>query len=353
MNPDDLFHPQTGIYVNPTKKGTAWRRSARLHGEDIEISIHGSGSRQRSPQKSFRIYSRHGFSFFADKKVLVLRAGFNDTWTHDQRQQQETAIYIKDQVVRNLFSQMGFWTAKGLWAELFINNQFWGLYNVTERIASNDKITTIDENDEFSLQAKDIDVDNFTAYIITNIWLQNYDWPQKNWAAWRENAAGAKWNFTIWDAEYSFGSGIQGYKVKHNTVYHFLKSSSPIKKLFVQLLNTPGYKKYFWGKVEFYLKNFLNEKYLTPLLESDALVIRPTLPKVIARWAPGRTLADFNTALEKAKNFTAERTPYFVRYWRSAIGDPPATFAAELLRNTEPSVWDRLIPWKDYLDYVF
>lgn len=346
----DLFDAKTGIYANPTKKGKAWRRSAILNNEPVEISIHGGASRERSPAKSFRVYKKDG--------VFVWRAGFNDSWTHSWESQRKTAIYIKDQVARELFSAMGFWNSAGSWAELYINGNFFGLMNVVERIAEKTLKKHFGENTEWEIAKGDsdlnpfnpenTDVKNFTDYLITNVWLQNYDWPQKNWYAFRQKDEG-KWQFTMWDVEYSFGGGAFGYKYNHNTPNHFFLVNSPVSKLLKAMLKKPEYKTYFWAESARLLKTFLNANYLVPLLDKHAQHISPAIPKIISRWAPKHTISDYQDALNLAKEFTKLRTKYFIRYWRGYLGDPPAGFPADLLIDTEPAFWDKMSPWKNII----
>jgi hypothetical protein len=334
----DLYDSQTGIYANPSKKGKEWRRPATLNNEAVEISIHGGASRERSPTKSFRVYKKDG--------VLVLRAGFNDTWTHSWPSQQKTAIYIKDQVARDVFTAMGFWNTPGSWVELYINNKFYSLVNIVERIERSGW-EIIKEGDSPSLTPDNIDLKNFTDYIIINTWLQNYDWPQKNWYAFK-NKNSKVWQFTLWDVEYSFGGGAFGYKYNHNTPNHALLVNSPISKLLKTLLRNPEYKTFFWNEMARLLTGYLNANYLGPVLDRHAHVISPALPKIISRWAQNHTINDYEVALNLAKEFTQMRTKYFIRYWRSYLGNPPANFPADLLVDTEPAFWDKLSPWKTH-----
>ncbi|RME78851.1 MAG: hypothetical protein D6784_01805, partial [Chloroflexi bacterium] len=145
----------------PKGKGREWERPINLEyfapgGTEAfnvaaGIRIHGNFSRLYSPKKSYRLYFRKvyggpgrlDYPLFEDSEVhkfdkLVLRAGFQDSFLHRNipglSDKHHTAKYISDQVTRNLHRDMGQPAAHGTWVLLYLNGQFWGLYNLTERI---------------------------------------------------------------------------------------------------------------------------------------------------------------------------------------------------------------------------
>ena len=63
---------------------------------------------------------------------LVLRGGGNNDWLGHGLA--EEAVYVRDQLVRDLHAAMGQVAARGRWVELYLNGDYWGLYNLTERI---------------------------------------------------------------------------------------------------------------------------------------------------------------------------------------------------------------------------
>jgi hypothetical protein len=148
------------LHANPRERGAEWERPVNVEyfepggrlGFNVPagIRIHGNFSRLFNIKKSYRLYFRNDYGLdrlnyrlFEDTPVttfdkLVLRAGFQDTFTHrnipDRANREQTAKYISDQVVRNLHRDMGQPIAHGRWVLLYLNGQFWGLYNLTERI---------------------------------------------------------------------------------------------------------------------------------------------------------------------------------------------------------------------------
>ena len=150
------------LHDHATKRGRDWERPINIEyfepggqpGFNVKagIRVHGGVSRNFSPKKSYRLYFRKSYGgpgrldypLFDDSEVtkfdkLVLRAGYNDAFTYLGEAFQPTvqstgAVYIRDQVVRNLHRDMGQPIAHGSWVLLYLNGEFWGLYNLTERV---------------------------------------------------------------------------------------------------------------------------------------------------------------------------------------------------------------------------
>ncbi|MBN2001626.1 hypothetical protein EH223_12660, partial [candidate division KSB1 bacterium] len=156
-DPDNLWDDKTGIYANPLKSGDEWERPVSVEffeqgGEfgfstGAGIRIHGGASRlpEKSAKKSFRLYFRSEYgvnelehqiipSTDRDKyDCLVLRAGFNDAWIHWLDIERELTTYVRDVLMRDIYLSMGHPASHGDYAHLFLNGEYWGLYNVSER----------------------------------------------------------------------------------------------------------------------------------------------------------------------------------------------------------------------------
>ena len=274
-DPDNLWDGSKGIYANPTESGDDWERPAAVVYLEKEaapgfsvgagVRIHGGASRFKSEKKSFRLYfrSEYGPSELhyplipsTENDILnrvILRAGFNDGWAHWWDKERLAATYHRDQIVRDLFMQLGYPAAHGDYAHLFINDEYWGLYNMCERYDDDffdfyvgkegwDVVKPGADSDNNAIEAADgdmdawnvfenwykkatltlprnydefkrrVDINNFIDFYILNIWAQNTDWPRHNWYAYRERDEQAKWRFLPWDAEYAFGGGAAAFE---------------------------------------------------------------------------------------------------------------------------------------------
>ena len=150
---NNLFNTSTGIYANPGQDGIDWERptSAELiypDGKDgfqidAGLRIRGGFSRSTSnPKHSFRLFFREEygagklkFPLFGDEGAdefdgIDLRTSQNYSWSFggDTR-----CIFIRDQFSRDVQLAMGRPGARGWFFHLYINGQFWGLYNWDER----------------------------------------------------------------------------------------------------------------------------------------------------------------------------------------------------------------------------
>jgi hypothetical protein len=286
------------LHDNATLRGREWERPITIEyfepggalgfSVNAGMRIHGGVSRNFSPKKSYRIYFRKSYGgpgkldypLFEDTEVtkfdkLVLRAGYNDAFTYlnerlEQTVQSTGAVYIRDQVVRNLHRDMGQPIAHGSWVLLYLNGEFWGLYNLTERIdleflqSYSDKesqwdvvakgrgfdefgqwfnveeardgsyggwldnqnwVASVDFSDPGNIGGLEwrVDFENVFSYMFLQAYVQNYDWPGNNWIVYQRTDPGAvgverQWRMMVWDAEYALGGGSKGFKTDINTV---------------------------------------------------------------------------------------------------------------------------------------
>ncbi len=287
---DDMFGPR-GIYRNPEARGDSWERktsvewfntgSAPGFAADSGLRIHGNVSRQKSftPKHSFSLIFRaeHGpprlrHRLFPDSEEtrfnrLVLRAGSTDTWAGVEwgqrvdgvlRWYRKDASYVRDQWVRDAQLDMGQPSAHGLFANLFVNGLYWGVYNVCERPddefaaaylggapeeydvladfaelhagnrqAWNQLISATSANLALSGNYQKLmgnapnglrnpalpvllDVTNLVDYMILHIFIGADDWPNHNWwAARRQGTNSAGFKFFAWDQEISINSLVK------------------------------------------------------------------------------------------------------------------------------------------------
>ncbi|MDP7289112.1 MAG: lamin tail domain-containing protein, partial [Phycisphaerae bacterium] len=178
---------------------------------------------------------------------IVLRAGANDGWNNWGKANTQ---YIIDEYMRRLQLDLDEPSGHGTFVNLYINGLYWGLYNPIERPeasfcatyfggekedwdAMNSGDPTGDSNkitwDAMLAQVRSgpitdasyqkiqgnnpdgtrnpayddlLDVENYIAYMFSNIWGGTGDWPGHNWyAAGQRPPDGDGWKFFNWDAE--------------------------------------------------------------------------------------------------------------------------------------------------------
>lgn len=363
IDPDSLLNYETGIHVlgkvhdewkttdegkaiagsffggqywkyegNYTQSGRDWEREAAIDyfdadGESLEFSapvgirLHGGASRMYG-QKSFNFYFREEYGqknlkyplipgdLDADGKQVekyksfMMRNGGNDT------------EYSK---IRDVFNQAQVSDrAYGVQAArpcvLFLNGEYWGLYNLTEKYSDNSIETNygVDKNnvvvfkegeldegqdsdealyDElWGYAEKDftdasvyeqfcqiMDIDSFADYYATEIYIANSDWdPKKNYLVWRARTpdetnpyADGKWRYLLFDTEYSMGLyNDQDNQVTTNSYQRAISKD----KLFAAVIKNSDFRqKFITALQEIGSKNFNADECSKKLDECEAL----------------------------------------------------------------------------------
>lgn len=265
----NLFDETTGIYYNPKQEGEAWERPVSVElfdpvqgtvfAVDAGLRIHGQASRKPSwtPKRGLRLYFRSSYGpgrleapLFEDADAvtsfnkLVLRSIPNLSWLSWNESQRQSALYMRDEFARRTQLAMGHPAAHGRFVHTYLNGLYWGIYNLVERIdgdfladylggASSDWDLVSMTNGELGADEGDLigydemmaianagvattgayasiceklDVENLIDYLILTHWIQNTDWPQRNWYAARKREEGAKFIFLAWDSDVSLHS---------------------------------------------------------------------------------------------------------------------------------------------------
>lgn len=276
-----LFGSGRGIYANPTMEGPDWERPVSVEWIDpdgrrrmqIDAGLRIAGQWSRKPDStpkhsfSLRFRERYGagrldFPAIPGSPVqrfetLRLRGGQADTFTYLPIK----ALYVHDQVGRDLQLDLGQPAARGRYVHVYLNGLYWGLYNLSEEVTARfaadhlggregdyDVVKALEvhttehgkpvirsdyemedgddqafrallalretppPNDAAGLAAveQQLDLDAFAAYHILEIYSGNDDWLGKNWRALRRRGPvddpaarqpGGRWTFLVWDIE--------------------------------------------------------------------------------------------------------------------------------------------------------
>ncbi len=306
MNPADF----ETVHLNVSASGRSGERPGffeliepsgkRAVATGFGLRLHGGAGRRGGieKKKSYRAYFRKlygvgrveypvipeaGLKKF-DK--LVFRSSSNDGRPH--------GTYIRDQVIRDLHRDMGALSSAGSWYVLLVNGKNHGVYNVVERMDEDffeahlgpgpyDVMKTgntllsgtregwdelkrfVDDNDlsddaKYRELSERVDIENFTSYVILNLWARNFDWPHNNWYAARRVPDG-KWIFLCWDAEWGFAGGPSNDP--NADPYAFLDSggaygSGLTRTMLLGLLANDGYCDYYQREVKRHLAGALS-----------------------------------------------------------------------------------------------
>jgi hypothetical protein len=153
---DNLFDPTTGIYVNALNDGHDWERAASVElinpdgtvGFQIDagLRIRGRYSREDfNPKHAFRLFfdSEYGASELVYPllgtdgtdtfKNIDLRCSQNYAWASRPESEAIKEAQVRDAVCRDLEGLAGEPTTRGNPYQLYIDGQYWGLYETEER----------------------------------------------------------------------------------------------------------------------------------------------------------------------------------------------------------------------------
>ncbi len=340
--PSSSFSILTANGLRPPASGSGF--GFRLHG--------GAGRRGGLDiKKSYRAYFR---GIYGDRRVdhpiipeagvkefdkLVLRSNFNDGRSHGS--------YIRDQVIRDLHRDMGALSSSGSWYVLLVNSASHGVFNVVERMdeeffASHlgpgrfdviktgntvlsgtqqgwEELRKFISTTDFSNQAnfkelsRRVDIENFTSYVILNLWALNLDWPHNNWYAARRVPDG-KWIFLCWDAEW----GLVGGPYEPNTnPYAFIDSGGAYghglqRKLFFALLGNAGYREYYQQEVRRHLNNALSPRNALRQVRRHRDTIATDIGREFA--SNGYEMERWHAEIAKIEKFVRHGAESFQRY---------------------------------------
>jgi len=155
-NLSNLFNSSTGIYVNAGQHGANWERPTSLElinpdgseGFQIDAGIRIRGGFSRSngnPKHAFRFFfrseygqSKLNYPLFGDEgadefDAIDLRTAQNYSWSF---QGNSNNTFIRDEFSRLLQGDLGNQYARGRYYHLYINGQYWGLFQTDERTES-------------------------------------------------------------------------------------------------------------------------------------------------------------------------------------------------------------------------
>jgi hypothetical protein len=350
-DPDNLFSDSIGIYINYRAEGRAWERKTELHYFKDEMLKFQSGAGIRiqgnssvfMPKKSFRLFFRDDYG--SDRlnwpvfnntpvqsyKNLVLRAGYDEDITTAQ------GTLLRDPVITELWRRMGYLTSHSKYGILYLNNDFWGIYDIRESIneyfivdhlyitdfdliryrysdwelkygSESDWQYTIDFFDSCDLTTDSafaeadrlIDIDNYTSLHALMHFTQYRSWYYGAYTV-KGKYPRAKWQWTIWDMDRSYTD------MSWNGFDHYDDPNNPFwNNIFIsKLLQNGTYKNYFINRHLDLYNTLFRPEYVLTILDSLAAEITPEIPLEAVRW--NSSVSKWETNVENLRNFIRQR----------------------------------------------
>jgi len=397
-------------------RGVEWERVASMEyfagntgsrsvpvSTNVGIRIRGGWSRAAG-QKSFNVYFRGeygglnnltGYQLIpgavrADGtpvgtyKSFMLRNGANDS--------EYTKFY--DVFLQDLLKNRSFTAQAGVPCIVYINGEYWGLYNLQERYSDNateykygvnrNNVISYDngalddgnpgeESHYWNMaeyRKKDLsiaqnyndfcklaDIQNLIDYFAAQIYIHNEDWPHNNFRLWRTRAVESgnpygdtKWRWQMFDVEFALGiyssGGLEGQSGKdpfYRILYgdHSYHSNS---ELFKALTANPDFCRDFINTMmDLYNVNFHPDVY-EPKLNEYAASYGPLMGDsskgYFARWGgwPDQFNNKVNDARKYLRDIRSAMTGVYLPQYFNASGLTNVTFAAKHDNNIMNSI---------------
>jgi len=381
MNPDDMFGTN-GIYSNPFGDGDEWERPCSVEyfrpdeqpyfgpdeGTGFQINcgvrIQGSGSRDPTftPKHNLRLLFKQeygaatlAFDLYPGSPVqqfstLVLHASSGDHWFGADA----TAQMHRDQWLADTQRETGGLGTHGVYAHLYINGLYWGLYNVAERpdvdytvsylggnksdydIFNGEELKDgatnalaellaiaqagITNDSSWSNVCRYLDVPTFIDFLMINWYAINQDWSGHNYWLNGSVTHGEPFHFFNWDEESTFDvfrTVSLDYPIIESTETGFGRPNV----LYASLRQHPEFRRLFGDHAQ---RLLFNHGALTPersanrwmkrAQEIDTAIIAESVRWGITNWWAFPQWVGWNSKLFTRDDWIAEQT-YLMTNW--------------------------------------
>lgn len=350
----NLFDAVTGIYTHPKEDGPSWEKFCQIKflengilqtESNAGIRIQGSSSVTMS-KKSFRLFFRDeygkdhiSYPFFGTNNIgkfkkLVLKPGYDDDITFESN---KTGTLLRDALSIELYKRIGGMPQQSRWASLYLNNQYWGIYDIREsidehfiedhtgyknfdlirfvndsselkygtKIKWNDMYSFVTNSDftndqNFTQIEKQIDMNEFISLLSFVQCTQYYSWC---WGVsmFCKDTINEKWHFSIWDTDRAYtNEDWNGFIEAESNSSNYWANRFP--RRFMK--NSEFNRRYVNRICDLYNSTFYPDNAIT-VLDSIYNIIKPEMAKELSRWNPSNN--DWEANVEAVRNFLRNR----------------------------------------------
>lgn len=343
--PETLWDDEIGIYWNKLKSREipvhfAFYELDGITGFSLDAGLRLSGQASFDyPQKSVTISATDKFGpeeipyrVFPDRE----RYKFKDIYLRNAGAADNRHTLFRDALQHTLvINQMDIDCQAYRPAMTFINGQYWGIYNVREKLnadylAAHHNIDphnldyleydfdasptlVVLEGDRGSYQAlldfvqnndlaktenyayvaSQIDIDELLNYLITEVYCNNINWPYTNMRWWRERKAGSKWRWVLIDMDWGFGIEYPGFSSRYaDNALNLAVSASGSHSarfrwstvLFRALFESETFQHAFIQRFASHLNTTFHEERVLGIVDALKAQIAPEMARHIERW---------------------------------------------------------------------
>ncbi len=247
---------------------------------------------------------------------------------------------------------------------VYLNGEYWGIHNIREKINSNylaenysvdpanvnilefngsvvegssssyDNIInyigshTLETEQNYLQVSQKIDVNNYIQYQLSEIYVNNTDWPGNNVRYWNTNDAGSLWRWILYDTDMGF-SNWQESAYTFNTLEFALEENGPCYPnppwstlLFRRMMTNQGFRNEFANQFADRLNtNFKYEK-VSEVVDSLQQIFLPEINDHLLRW--DHSFDNWQNNYIQIKDYARFRPDYVRTHLRAILnlGEP-------------------------------
>lgn len=345
------------------------------------LRLHGNGSRV-FPNRSFRLYAKSSYGassfqypFFEDYsqnsfKRIIFRNSGNDC----------VSTMFRDGLIQSTVKNLNFETQEYQPVIVFINAEYFGIYNIRERFddkyfeqkyginvndldyiendgiveegdaqAYNQLMSFLENNDisieeNFRTLKTKVDLNSFTDFFVTEIFINNSDWPHNNNEFWRKRVIfdstasyghDGRFRWVIKDLDISFGHEYGNIASEDNfeRLLYIINDTTHDRStlLLRKLLENNSYKEYFINRFFDLLNTNFKPDRLVSLINLFSERIDPEIAEFSERWSPQQSILThfyplynktaWYESVDKMRDFAEDRTFYQVKNLKKHFTD--------------------------------
>lgn len=373
ISPEVLFHPRSGLFMlGNNVVDTLWKKPGanfwsrtefpasvemfETDGRCVYRSQSGfrlfGGMSRLFPQKSIALVARNRYGesrirhkVFGKKglnkfKFLVLRNSGSDFGK----------THFRDALMTSLVEDWDIDKQDYRPAHVYINGQYWGIYNIREKVnrfflaghhpeVDNDSIDLIEHRytrkrgstrhymslmnflethsladpANYAYVNTQMDVQNFMDYQIAQIYFDNRD-AGGNIRFWRPQKPGGRWRWILYDTDWGFGLHGGGTYRSNSLAFHTDPQGpawpNPPWSTFMlrKFLENKEFEKAFVNRFAGYLSTSFSEETVLNRIDSIYQDLLPEMPRHLERWNLSRSKWEEEVSI--VREFAQERPAY-------------------------------------------
>lgn len=382
-----------GTITGVRRRGTAVMEVFDENGERVgnsvvELAVSGNGS-SGFAMKSLRIYYKGALNETAglqndlyydlfdglavdnngaaitDFSRLLLRNSGNDCGVS----------YIRDAYMQRVCAGLYVDTMAAASTLVFVNGEFWGVYNIRERYSpeyvenhygiSKENVTVIESDysqvhtntnadyivssgaegdaDPFNELVKymkehnlsneeyyryvceRMDIDSFIDMWVVRLYFNAIDWPENNIKVWRnknpDDPSGfdTKWHFTLLDMD--MGLSFYDFTSEDDNCFNRINRGSVCGNMMCDLLENEGFRNRFILRYYEVVNEHFTVEYLSETFEALYAERTPLMPLQVGRWpSDGASTSRWESTCNDIRSFISNRNRYALQYLYSYFG---------------------------------